>query len=71
MTIEKVPKRIGGLTTNERSKFFRLQRQLREAATNLYMRINDNDARSFRSRTLSARKMAEICRDIHRLIART
>lgn len=63
--------KIGGLTTRERQKFFRLQRQLREAATNCYMRINDDDRRSFRARTLAAKKMMEVSRDIWRLIART
>jgi hypothetical protein len=63
--------RIGGLTVNQRSKFFRLQRTLAEAATNCYMRLNDNDRRSFRARTLAAKKMVECARDIYRLVART
>ena len=63
--------RIGGLTKNEREKFFRLQRQLREAATNVYMRLNDEGARSWKSRTTSARVMAERARDIWNLMRRT
>lgn len=62
---------IGGLTPNQRAKFFRLQKQLRDASVNVYMRLNDSDARSWRSRTMSAKKMAECARDIYRLLART
>ena len=63
--------KAGGLTHNQRQKFFRHQRRLRDASVNVYMRINDTDARSFRSRTMSAKVMAESARAIYLLLRRT
>jgi nicotinamide riboside kinase len=62
-------KLIGGLTHNQRQRFFRLQKQLRDAATNCYMRINDDYPQSRRARTLAAKKMLEAAREIYRTLA--
>ena len=58
----------GGLTENQRRKFFRLQRELRDAATNCFMRLNDTNRQSWRSRTLAAKKMAASAQAIYRLL---
>jgi hypothetical protein len=64
-------KTIGGLTHNERQKVFRLTSQMREAFVNVYMRLNDTSSSSLRSRTISARKMVELSRDLYRTLTRT
>ena len=62
---------IGGLTLNQRKRLFSLEEKFRQAHLNFCMRLNDTTSRSWRSRTLSAKKMADICAEIYRTVART
>lgn len=59
---------IGGFTHNQRQKIFRLQKQIRDASVNFYMRINDTTSQSKRARTLAAKKMMEASRDLYRAV---
>ena len=58
----------GGLTDKQRRTFFRLQRELRDAATNCFMRLNDTNRQSWRARALAAQKMAASAQEIYRLL---
>ena len=62
------PKLIGGLTHNQRQRIFRLQKEIRDASVNFYMRINDTTAQSKRARTLAAKKMMEASRALWRTL---
>lgn len=62
---------IGGLTRQKRGKAFRLLDEMEEYSCRVLLRMNDNDSRSFRARTLAAKRLANLARELHRTLAKT